>query len=290
MPRLPKRSILAGALWFAAFSAVSGHAQVTRPFHSDWRFHLGDVPGGQAALLDDSGWRTLDLPHDWSIEGSFPSGTEADEIPEIRVAAGEWKFNKGDDPSWKNPVLKDDSWQTVTLPANWETHSNYTNDNVIGWYRRALVVPADVTGKDILLNLGKFDDADETFFNGVKVGGLGSFPPRYVTAWDQLRRYRVPAGIIRYGESNSIAVRVFDGVFGGGLYAEGEKTIEGPFDSACPGGSGAGYIAGGIAWYRKAFTLPDMDRGQRVFVEFDGVYMNSDVWINGIHIGMRPYG
>ncbi len=290
MPRLPKRSILAGAAWLAACTAVSGHAQVIRPFHSDWRFHLGDAPDGQATSFDDSSWRVLDLPHDWSIEGLSPSGTEADSIPEIRAAAGEWKFNRGDDPSWKNPGLKDGSWQTVTLPSNWETHSDYTDDNVIGWYRRELAVPADAKGKDILVNLGKIDDADETFFNGVKVGGLGSFPPRYVTAWDQPRRYRVPGGIIRYGESNSIAVRVFDGVFGGGLYAEGEKTVEGPFDSACPGGSGAGYINGGTGWYRKTFELPDSDRGKRVFMEFDGVYMNSDVWINGNHLGNRPYG
>ncbi|MBN2201449.1 DUF4982 domain-containing protein [bacterium] len=290
MPRLPKRSILAGAAWFAVFSAVSGHTQITRSFNSDWRFHLGDVTDGQATSLDDSGWRVLDLPHDWSIEGLFPSETEADPIPEVRVAAGGWKFSKGDDPSWKNPSLKDGSWQTVTLPANWETHSDYTDDNVIGWYRREVAVPESMQGKDITLNLGKIDDADETFFNGVKVGGLGSFPPRYVTAWDQLRRYRVPGWLIRTGENNSIAVRVFDGVFGGGLYAEGEKTIEGPFNSACPGGSGAGYIDGGTAWYRKAFVMPDSDRGKRVFVEFDGVYMNSDVWINGTHVGNRPYG
>lgn len=289
LPRLIRR-ITAGTACFLAACAVTARPPGAVPFNEGWRFRLGDVADGQNPALDDSGWRTLDLPHDWSIEGLSGSGPEDEAIPEIRAAAGEWKFNRGDDPSWKNPGLKDGSWQTVTLPANWETHSDYTDDNVIGWYRRELAVPADLRGKDVSLNLGRIDDADETFFNGVKVGGLGSFPPRFVTAWDRLRRYRIPSGLIRYGESNSIAVRVFDGVHGGGLYAEGEKTIEGPFDSASPGGSGAGYIDGGTGWYRKTFELPENDRGKKVFVEFDGVYMNSDVWINGFHLGNRPYG
>jgi len=55
--------------------------------------------------------------------------------------------------------------------------------------RHELTVPADLKGKDIYLNVGKIDDADETYFNGVKVGGMGSFPrgsyglPRYGFDW-----------------------------------------------------------------------------------------------------------
>ena len=43
----------------------------TTDFDKGWRFHLGDVDGGQDPGLDDSRWRLLDLPHDWSIEGEF---------------------------------------------------------------------------------------------------------------------------------------------------------------------------------------------------------------------------
>ena len=46
----------------------------------------------------------------------------------------------------------------------------------------------------------------------------------------------------------------------------------------------------GTGWYRKAFRSPAGARGQEVWLEFDGVYMNSDVWINGVHLGRRPYG
>ena len=53
--------------------AAQMHAQPreTRLFDESWRFHLGGVPNGQAPALPDAGWRELDLPHDWSIEGPF---------------------------------------------------------------------------------------------------------------------------------------------------------------------------------------------------------------------------
>ena len=54
--------------------------------------------------------------------------------------------------------------------------------------------------------------------------------------------------------------------------------------------SGTGFLPGGTAWYRKEFTLPEKLRGRRVSVEFDGVYRNSDIWINGTHLGHRPSG
>ena len=46
----------------------------------------------------------------------------------------------------------------------------------------------------------------------------------------------------------------------------------------------------GVGWYRKHFTLPQDLSGQRVFIEFDGVMENSDVYINGTHLGHHPYG
>jgi len=274
----------------SAMSVVYPRPQTTELFNKTWRFKLGDVQDGQNPSLDDSHWRQVNLPHDWSIEGHFKSETNKEDVPEFHIVKGEWKFSRGDNMLWKDPDIDEGSWQIVKLPSTWEEHSKYTPDNVYGWYRRELTIPAELKGNDIFINLGKIDDADETYFNGVKVGGMGSFPPNYITAWDILRYYKIPQEIIHYGVKNSIAVRVFDGIMGGGIYNEGEKIIEGPFESTCPGGSGAGYINAGIGWYRKKFKLPEDIQGKRVFIEFDGVYMNSDVWINGVHLGNRPYG
>lgn len=67
-------------------------------------------------------------------------------------------------------------------------------------------------------------------------------------------------------------------------------SIEGTPQQEAAGGGGMGYYPGGIGWYRKAFRLPAGARGRQVSIEFDGIYMNSDVWINGIHLGRRPFG
>ncbi len=67
-------------------------------------------------------------------------------------------------------------------------------------------------------------------------------------------------------------------------------SIEGPFDRNATTGGAGGFLPSGVSWYRKHFVLPEADTMRRVFVEFEGVMANSDVWINGFHFGKRPYG
>ena len=64
-------------------------------------------------------------------------------------------------------------------------------------------------------------------------------------------------------------------------------AIEGDFSPSNPSGAGGGALPGGVGWYRKHFRVGDADR---YYMEFDGVYMNSTVYINGHRLGMRPYG
>ena len=65
-------------------------------------------------------------------------------------------------------------------------------------------------------------------------------------------------------------------------------SIEAPFDPQWA--SATGFLPGGIGWYRKSFTRPDASLEGRVFLHFDGVYQNSEVWINGHFLGKRPSG
>jgi beta-galactosidase len=67
-------------------------------------------------------------------------------------------------------------------------------------------------------------------------------------------------------------------------------SVEGTPEQNAPGGGRMGYFPTGTGWYRKAFRMPAGSRGQEAWLEFDGVYMNSDVWLNGHHLGERPYG
>src|SRR5713226_3944737 len=67
-------------------------------------------------------------------------------------------------------------------------------------------------------------------------------------------------------------------------------SIEGEFSEQNLAGVGGGALPGGVGWYRKRFAVPAADSGKLIFVEFDGVYRNSEVWINGQYLGKRPYG
>ena len=74
-----------------------------RSFDSGWCFLRADAAVAEAPDFDDSTWRTLDVPHDWSIE-DLPT-LEKSAVPEFPAVAGQWRFQKGDDSAWKTPGL-----------------------------------------------------------------------------------------------------------------------------------------------------------------------------------------
>ncbi len=67
-------------------------------------------------------------------------------------------------------------------------------------------------------------------------------------------------------------------------------SVEGRFDPENPAGAAGAFLPTGIACYRKSFTLPESYKGKRIKIRFDGVYMNSSVYLNGVFLGTRPYG
>jgi beta-galactosidase len=67
-------------------------------------------------------------------------------------------------------------------------------------------------------------------------------------------------------------------------------SIEGTFDTNNPMGNDGGYLPAGIGWYRKTFTVPASWKDKLVSIYFEGVYMNSEVFISGKSLGVHPYG
>ena len=92
--------------------AVAIGAERDRAFDADWRFLRGDAPGAEQAAFDDSGWRTLDVPHDWSIEDLPPKA-----VPELDVITGVWTFCPGDDAQWSEPAFDDSGWRSVNASS-----------------------------------------------------------------------------------------------------------------------------------------------------------------------------
>jgi beta-galactosidase len=71
---------------------------------------------------------------------------------------------------------------------------------------------------------------------------------------------------------------------------EDMKGTQSPFNANAISQVSGGFTTGGTGWYRKAFTVSSQDKGKKIYIQFDGVYMNADVWINGHHLGNHPYG
>jgi beta-galactosidase len=67
-------------------------------------------------------------------------------------------------------------------------------------------------------------------------------------------------------------------------------SIEGAFDEKATSTTNEGALPTGIGWYRKIFTLPASSKGKNTYIDFDGIYKNSEVWINGHYLGKRPNG
>ena len=287
--KVPRIGVL-GALAFL-LGSISNRAvsRETVDFDFGWRFAKGKIADAEKPGFDDAGWREIAVPHDWSIEDLEPL---ADAGPMLAVTKGTWRFSKGDDAAWKAPGFDDSKWAEVRLPAAWEEHSQYKEDKTYGWFRKKLDVPAAMKGKAFRMGVGWVKDADETFVNGVMVGSTGKFPPEFRGAENEDRYYPVPADLVKGDGTDTVAVRVYkQGGYGGGIFREQmPHTRSGPFDTKAANGASLGYTLGGTAWYRKHFTVPATPPNGQVRIQFDGVYQDADVWLNGHHLGNHPYG
>jgi len=136
--------------------------------------------------------------------------------------SGEWLFRIGDEPAWKEKNHDASDWQKVHVPATWSEYG-YGDYDGYGWYRKTFIPNAALSGKSIILALGKIDDIDEVFLNGAQIGRTGRFPgelhlDRNNNYWNRERFYYIRPELIRWDSENVIAVRVFDIWQVGGIY------------------------------------------------------------------------
>ena len=89
------------------------------------------------------------------------------------------------------------------------------------------------------------------------------------------------------GDASGVEKPGFDSSAWRKLDVPHDWSIEGKFDEHAATTGAGGWLPSGVAWYRKEFDLPANSKNPRVWVEFDGVMANSDVWINGHHLGHR---
>ncbi len=138
------------------------------------------------------------------------------------------KFSATDNPAYASPSFNDSEWRYLVVQQTWGTQ-NEQPENEYGWYRLHFSLSPEMKkrlqgdAKTILIDIGKIDDADQTFLNGKLVGETGEFPKGdkpYVTAWDKPRRYTVPvsSNLLKPDGDNVLAIRVYNGKGDGGIY------------------------------------------------------------------------
>ena len=178
------------------------------------------------------------------------------EAPLVVPVPRRWQFNldpnnEGLARGWHTIGFNvEGQWPTLNVPGTWENRYGETNPNApaqnpykgkadvssegpyngFAWYRTRVRIPDEWRGNDLELLLSWADDWDWTYFNERLVGKTGPETPNRTKA---PRRYSLPRDIVKFGEENVIAIRVFDAGGEGGL---------GSVELRCPG-----LIAGGTS-------------------------------------------
>ncbi len=256
---------------------------------TDWKFLRGDPSGAEQPAFDDRGWRQVRLPHDWSIE-DLPSRANDPLFHVETLVPGSWRFKFGDNEKWKAPEFDDLSWDEVQPPEPWSRYSGATKESQTGWYRRSFKIPAAAASKTVLLELGRINDLDEGYVDGVPVHKLWIDDVYWSNGRVNSRTYVLPAELAMPGR-HVVAVRVRGKADGGIVAGPPQPPAVSPCD---PGrsaeGLSTGYAVGGTGWYRTRFTLPTGDQDKTVGIVSDGSYMETTVWLNGTRIGRNVYG
>lgn len=120
------------------------------------------------------------------------------------------------------------------------------------------------------------------------LSGCACTSPRKTT--DDRRQDFTADWVFRLGDDTTAACPDYNDADWRRLNLPHDWAIEGEFSKDNPSGTGGGALPGGIGWYRKTFFVDRADEGKHLRVDFDGVYMNSEVFINGHSLGVRPYG
>lgn len=167
--------------------------------------------------------------YDAELDGGIMSGKiglytyESGFEPDVNLS-GLWEFSMFDDSLFLKTKDTESNSVKLMVPAHWDVQG-YQDYDGFGWYKKSFYLPKEFSNESMILLLGKIDDIDQTFVNGILVGSTGKWnftdvPTDYDSNEEYLtnRVYSVPKKILKYGETNTVVVRVYDGFRNGGIY------------------------------------------------------------------------
>jgi len=186
-----------------------------------------------------------------SLLPARPAAAQAAAEPGVVVLGGTWKAARGDQPAWADPAFDDRAWADVAVPGEWETA--FPDYDGLGWYRRAVILPAELGEQPVGLELGTVGDAFEVYWNGVKVGGRGRFPPHFEEGIDPSLFLVPPAALAKRPDGpHVVAVRVYNDYAYGGLMSE---VRVGPYETLAQRRSPRDTIVGGLVSFFLAIGV-----------------------------------
>ncbi|WP_430812143.1 MULTISPECIES: glycoside hydrolase [unclassified Carboxylicivirga] len=232
---------------------------------------------------------------------------------------GLWYFSIGDAADRAAYDYNHSSWEQVRVPNSWE-QQGFNGYDGYAWYRKAFTLPSDAHQHSLWLDLGYIDDVDEVYLNGERINGSGQFPPDFKTAYNAHRLYQLPNQLIKPGNTNIIAVRVFDaynegGIVSGNIRIRSEinplimdyglegywkfKTGDKPYYKAVEYNDSTwdkiwvprpwedqGYARyDGMAWYRLTIKLPEHLKNTKLVLVLGKIDDVDEVFVNGQLIG-----
>jgi len=140
--------------------------------------------------------------------------------------SGDWLFRRGNNSAWCDPAFEDDSWKKIYVPDRFENQLGLEYNGYV-WYRKHFTINQDTldSWKDsrVVVHIGAIDDCDEVYINGKLIGKTSEGQE----TWLKERVYPVELGIIKPGQDNVIAIKVYDNSGYGGIWM---RPVEiGPF-------------------------------------------------------------
>jgi AraC-like DNA-binding protein len=145
----------------------------------------------------------------------------ADAAHDVLDLSGQWKIVPGDSPVLRLPDYDDSRAASIEIPGKWDRFLRQNRDlTATVWLRKKVRIDSSLRDRQMVLSLGPVSIADETYFNGVFVGGTGRIPSpdnplAYDFTWHFDRNYTVNSSLVNYDDDNVIAMRVFSHYFNG---------------------------------------------------------------------------
>lgn len=227
-----------------SFTKVAGFGVRTVSADPGTVVSLADIRVGSLPFTDDT-WKNRRLSI--SIDGDW----------HFAIDPGE----QGMAEKWYGDAFDDSGWQVLKSGTSWQQQGIFHYG--FGWYRQRIFVPKAFAGTPLTLALAPILSDDEAWVNGVRVGGISS---EYKYNNWITRAYTVPASVIRYGETNTIALRIW----GGDITFIGDKSglVKGPLTAELDPYRIKMRDPGGVAVPFELYDLSDARQGKPFEIVF----------------------